>query len=399
MYEYVREFEKLGFGMFVHFGIYSVLGKGEWALNRCKVPEEKYEKLATKFKVKKNWAKDLVATAKKAGCKYITLTTRHHDGFSLYDTCGLNTYDAPHSAAGRDLIREFVDECNKQGIVPFFYHTLIDWHNKDCYANFPRYIDYLVNSVELLCTNYGKIGGFWFDGYWDNPSADWQFDRLYSMIRKHQPEAMIINNTGMTHTGVIGHPEIDSVTYEKKTPRMLGTTERPVAGEMCQTGNDHWGYAKCDVAYKSVGTLISELITCRSFNCNFLMNVGPMGNGDLRLIDKATLLEMGKWIKYNKDFIYDVKRADIEAENAILLKNGKGEYFAVTAVAKHFNVQHNALGSIVEVKIDAKIKSARWLENGKRIKLLKNKSSYMTEPYGYGTSMCYRVAKLELEEN
>lgn len=398
MFERIYNFEKLGFGMFVHFGLYSVLGKGEWALNRCKIPEERYEKLTAKFKVKKNWAKDLVAVAKSAGCKYITLTTRHHDGFSLYDTCGLNTYDAPHSAAGRDLIREFVDECNKQGIKPFFYHTLIDWHNKDCYANFPRYIDYLVKSVELLCTNYGKIGGLWFDGFWDNPTADWQFDRLYAMIRKHQPDAMIINNTGMEKTGVVGHPEIDSVTYERGNPRVLGATARPVAGEMCQTFNDHWGYAKADLRYKSLESLIFDLINCRACNCNLLLNVGPMGNGDLRMLDKAMLAEIGHWIKFNKDFIYDVKRADIEAENAILLKNSKDEYFAITAVPNITLIEHDSLGGeLATVKIGAEIKSARWLDNGKRIKVLK-KNSYTTVPFEYGVSMGYRVAKLEIEK-
>ena len=156
MYERIYNFEKMGFGMFVHFGIYSVLGKGEWAKNRLSIPEEDYFPLVKKFKVRKTWAKELVSVAKRAGCKYITLTTRHHDGFSLYDTLGLNEYDAPHSAAGRDLVREFVDECNRQGIVPFFYHTLIDWYNKDSESDFPKYIDYLVRSVEILCTQYGK---------------------------------------------------------------------------------------------------------------------------------------------------------------------------------------------------------------------------------------------------
>ena len=163
-YEYIENFKKMGFGMFNHFGLYSILGKGEWVLSQGKIDHAKYNELTKKFKVKKDWAKQLVKTAKAAGCKYITLTTRHHDGFSLYDTKGLNDFDAPHSAAGRDLIKEFVDECNKEGIVPFFYHTLLDWYNPDYKNNFPKYIDYLVKSIEILCTQYGKIGGFWFDG-------------------------------------------------------------------------------------------------------------------------------------------------------------------------------------------------------------------------------------------
>ncbi|MBQ4270150.1 MAG: alpha-L-fucosidase [Clostridia bacterium] len=125
--DYVARFERLGFGMFVHFGLYSLRGKGEWhqsTLSKAEYPA--YRALINDFKISKNWAKELVKTAKAAGAKYITLTTRHHDGFSLFDTCGLNEFDAPHSACGRDLVREFVDECNKGGIVPFFYHTLLD---------------------------------------------------------------------------------------------------------------------------------------------------------------------------------------------------------------------------------------------------------------------------------
>ena len=153
MYEYIENFKKLGFGLFVHFGLYSVEGKGEWYLECCEnADKDEYNAIISRFKINKNWAKNLVKTAKKAGCRYITLTTRHHDGFSLYDTCGLSDFDAPHSACGRDLIREFADECHKGGIIPFFYHTLLDWHNPDYNNDFPKYIDYLDKYKDL--SNY-----------------------------------------------------------------------------------------------------------------------------------------------------------------------------------------------------------------------------------------------------
>lgn len=253
MYEYIENFKKLGFGLFVHFGLYSVEGKGEWYLECCEnANKDEYNAIISRFEINKNWAKNLVKTVKKAGCRYITLTTRHHDGFSLYDTCGLSDFDAPHSACGRDLIREFADECHKGGIIPFFYHTLLDWHNPDYNNNFPKYIDYLDKSIEILCKNYGKIGGFWFDGMWNKPDEDWQEDRIYGTIRKYQPEAMIINNTGLSAQGKTGHKEIDSVTFERGKPCFVDTTEKPIAGEMCQVLNDHWGYAKEDCNYKSV---------------------------------------------------------------------------------------------------------------------------------------------------
>jgi alpha-L-fucosidase len=170
--EYIKEFEKLGFGMFVHFGAYSLIEKGEWVKEVHRIPDEEYFKAVERFNPDENWAKEWVSTAKAAGCKYITLTTRHHDGFSLFDTCGLNTYDAPH-VCGRDVVREFVDECNAQGIIPFFYHTLLDWWHKDFHSDFKAYLAYLRASVELLCKNYGKIGGIWFDGMWSKKDEDW----------------------------------------------------------------------------------------------------------------------------------------------------------------------------------------------------------------------------------
>ena len=395
MYEYVKQFEDLGFGMFVHFGLYSILGKGEWVKSYYGIEDEKYEALTKKFKVKKTWAKELVAAAKAAGCKYITLTSRHHDGFSLYDTKGLNTYDAPHSAAGRDLVREFVDECNKAGIRPFFYHTLIDWRNKDCEENFPAYIDYLVKSVEILCTEYGEIGGLWFDGWWDKPTADWQFDRLYAMIRCHQPHAMIINNTGMEEgkIGTVGHPEIDSVTYERGVARPAPKTDRPVAGEMCEVLFDHWGYSAYDLHYKPLPFILEELVKTRACGCNFLLNVGPMGNGSLRPLDAAYLAEIGKWIKYNKGFIYKARPVDIKVENAEVFIGEDGAYYAVSVCPTEVLVQHESLGGkLSEVHFPLPIKSARWLDSGKSIKA--KRGVYTVTPFNYGINMHLRVARI-----
>jgi alpha-L-fucosidase len=199
---YIKNFEQLGFGMFVHFGLYSQLEKGEWTYSLHKRTPEEYKPLSETFRV--GSMRDIVETAKSAGCKYITLTTRHHEGFSLYDTKGLSDFDVMHSPTGRDLVREFTEECRKEDIVPFFYHTTLDWLHEDFNENFDRYLDYLYESVKILCTEYGKIGGLWFDGNWSKRGADWKEDRLYKMIHHYQPEAMIINNTGLSHRGEFG---------------------------------------------------------------------------------------------------------------------------------------------------------------------------------------------------
>ena len=394
--QYIKEFENLGFGLFVHFGLYSKIGKGEWFLHlNPKADKIKYENLITNFNIKKNWARQLVKTAKAAGCRYITLTTRHHDGFSLYDTCGLNDYDAPHSACGRDLIKEFVDACNSAGIVPFFYHTLLDWREENYISDFPSYIDFLVKSIEILCKNYGKIGGFWFDGMWDKPNNDWQEDRLYGTIRKYQPEAMIINNTGLNELGKVGHYEIDSVTFERGNPCYVDNSDKYRAGEMCQVLNDHWGYAKSDCNYKSTKELIENLVDCKKYNCNFLINTGLRGDGSVSHIDKAILLQIGNWIRCNKNFIYNVRSCDVKADNAYILKDDKTYYAVIKGVQMSAdpNVQRGSINE--KIRIYADIKSAKWLDNGKDIEIQDNE--FYVQPFEYGTSNSVRVAKIFLK--
>ena len=397
-FEYIQRFKKLGFGLFCHFGLYSKLGRGEWALCVHQLDQESYNAQMKSFEIEKDWAKRLVETAKSAGCKYITLTTRHHDGFSLFDTCGLNDFDAPHSACGRDLVREFVDACNAEGIIPFFYHTLLDWYNPDYKANFPKYIDYLISSVEILCTKYGKIGGLWFDGFWDQPNADWQFDRLYATIRKYQPEAMIINNTGLSALGEVSHSEIDSVTFERGTPSFVDTSKKPIAGEMCEGITDHWGYAAGDLCFKSIPTLIETLLDCRKYNCNLLLNVGPKGDGTLTGIETEMLKYIGSWIEMNAEMIYDAVPAEIQADNADIFVNGEYYYAAIRKVpmSSNVNVARPEDNKVIKLHTDKTITDAVWMDNGYAVELT-NGQTFKAAPFLYGTSGSVRVAKFKLK--
>ena len=160
------------------------------------IPGAEYRKLQESFAGENFDAEKIARLAAETGMKYAVLTTRHHGGFSLYDTKGLNSFDSIHSPAGRDFTREFAEACRAEGIKPFFYHTTLDWMEEDFEKDFDRYLEYLRQSVEILCTEYGEIGGFWFDGNWSRPDADWKLDELYGMIRRLQPNALIINNTG-----------------------------------------------------------------------------------------------------------------------------------------------------------------------------------------------------------
>ena len=414
----IKEFEKLGLGMFVHFGLYSQLGQGEWALRSLELDPQKYEAMAKTFCPEMDWAEKLVAAAKNTGCKYITLTTRHHDGYSLYDTCGLNDYDAPHSC-GRDLVREFVDACNAQGILPFFYHTLIDWREKTCpFAPLTRteltregdwetYMAYLRKSVELLCKNYGKIGGFWFDGmwaYWDN---DWQEDQLYGMIRSYQPDAMIINNTGLDNMGQLGHIELDSVTFERGKPQPLNMEGAPkyIASEMCEVFGTHWGYAADDLFYKSPAQIIETLAICRKSGSNLLLNVGPMGSGYITDIDRAYLGMLGKWVAVHEEAIRLPRPTDIVVEGRpddFILK-GEDAYYLFCMGLPMESDPHVQAGSDIHYvgtfSLDQKVKSATWLENGKAVPFRQERDqvTVVTQPFVCGRHWVVRVAKIECE--
>lgn len=189
------------------------------------------------------------------------------------------------------MIKEFVDACNKRDIIPFFYHTTIDRYNSNYNNDFNKYLEYLRQSVEILCKNYGKIGGFWFDGNWSKPRADWKETELYQTIRKYQPKAIIVNNTGLSARGCIGNPEIDSVTFEQGTPEPMNREgmSKYLAVEMCQTINNHWGIGALDIDYKSPRELLETLFECRKVGANYLLNIGPTAQGGVDYYQEALI--------------------------------------------------------------------------------------------------------------
>ncbi len=404
---YIQDFEQLGFGMFVHFGLYSQLNKGEWAYRIHEMTPEQYLPLFDTFHVQ--GMAEIVQVAKSAGCKYITLTTRHHEGFSLYDTKGLNEYDAPHSPAGRDLVREFVDECRKADIVPFFYHTTLDWLHPDYRENFDAYLDYLYKSVEILCTNYGKIGGFWFDGNWDKKEADWKEDRLYKMIRRYQPEAMIINNTGLNQRGKVGVEEIDAVTFERGMAQPLDRTGRSkyISGEMCQTLCDHWGKAD-DINFKPIKQLIDELCNCRKVGANFLLNIGPCPDGTVEKMQQAIMECIGRWMSSYGKAIYNGRPYLIyEGKDDFLLRDAHDEK---TAYLFRMNPHQESGDANVSLeydssklytfdRIDKEVESIAWMDNGEQLDFSQEKDtvSVRFSGYPYGQSLCVRVAEVKFK--
>lgn len=405
--QYIKDFEQLGFGMFVHYGLYSQLERGEWALHHLKLDKNEYAKLRDSFDPVN--MSEIVSIGKRAGCKYICLTTRHHDGFSLYDTCGLNEYDAPHSPAGRDVIREFADECRKQDIVPFFYHTTLDWMHPEFNADFDKYLEYLEQSVELLCTNYGKIGGLWFDGNWSKPDADWHEDRLYSMIRRLQPEAMIINNTGIHRRGEKGNSYIDSVTYECGMPSPIDRRgmKKYVAGEMCETLNYHWGISD-DFNYKSASQLIDEICNCRRVGANMLLNIGPSADATLPIMQRALMETIGCWMSLFGEAIYNGRPyISNDGQKDFILTSAKDEK---TFYAFKFDIPTHGDNNVTLARFDISkatvftgfeynVEQIKWMDNDEKLAFCQNgdELSVNFTGYTYGINHCTRVAKITVK--
>ena len=405
----IAHFEKLGFGMFIHWGLYSQLERGEWTFDLHKDSIDKYPDCFNNFTAEDFDAKAICQLAKKAGMKYITLTTRHHDGFSLYDTKGLSDYDVMHTPCKRDLIKEFVDACNEEGLMPMLYHTTLDWQHPDFNNDFDAYLEYLRKSVEILCTNYGKIGGLWFDGNWSKRGADWKLDELYGMIHRLQPDAMVINNTGFSEQGKTGHPEIDSVTFEQGQATVMNREgmDKYVAAEMCQTMNRHWGIAVNDLDYKSPRQMIERLCHARKVGANYLLNIGLTGQGGVTKITEALLEIIGQWTSMAKESLYEGKPSTMvcnEDKDFVLEKDGYAYIYVHDLPLlgpKDVVVAYEKTDGDHSVRnVNRKVKSMKWVDNNEELLFTQDDDvlKYRATGYYYGTQLIVRIAKVEFEK-
>lgn len=392
-----RKFTNLSFGLFIHYGLYSSLGKGERIKEASNISDEEYDKLALTFNPKKDFADEICSFAKRNGFKYVVLTTRHHDGFSLYDCSKINTFNSMHYIK-RDLVREFVDACKKYGLVPFLYHTLIDWREEKKYKTFSEYLSYLRKSIDILCSNYGEIGGFWFDGQWKYPNADWEEDNLYNLIREKQPNALITNNAGLSRLGERFSNLIDIVTYERNNVTNYNYDEdiNNYATEMCQALNSHWGYAEKDLDYKTIKEVLYSLCISRKYGGNFLLNVGPLGDGSIRSIEKDIISFIGDWVKENSEALYLPKPYNLSLpQNCFALKNENFIYIFILDVPMESdeNVgKYNKNPTLINLNC-LNIEKAEWLDTKEKIKIINN--TVTVPPYPYGTSRLVRIAKIK----
>ncbi|MDZ4656052.1 MAG: alpha-L-fucosidase [Bythopirellula sp.] len=326
-----EEFRDDEFGIFIHWGVYSVLGRGEWVMNFDKIPLQDYEKLTKDFNPTKFNAAEWVSLFKQAGAKYITITSKHHDGFAMFDAETGDWDIADRTEFGRDPLKELAEECAKQDMKLFFYHSHLDWHHPDYFprgmnalstgrpnsGNFEKYLEYMDGQLaELLSGRYGKIGGIWFDGWWDQQSKrvqgmqdadpratriDWHLRRTYDLIHKLQPACLIGNNH---HLAPFAGEDFQM--FERDLPGQNKGGHSPDAKignlplETCDTVNGNWGYHAGDNKFKSKKQLIHYLVRAAGNNANFLLNVGPKPDGTIDEESAKRLTEIGEWLAKNQ---------------------------------------------------------------------------------------------------
>ena len=321
-----RWFQDAKFGMFIHWGVYSVLGDGEWVMNNKKIAVSEYEKLGPQFNPSSFNAAEWVGLAKSAGMKYITITSKHHDGFAMFGS-KVSDYDiVDRTPYHKDPIRMLADECHKQGIKLFFYYSELDWHNPDYYPRgrtgrdagrpeagaWQKYLDYMNGQLRELLTNYGDIGGIWFDGWWDRPDADWQLARTYGLIHSLQPAALVGNNHHRLPFAGEDFQMFEKDLPGKKTAEFNKDSEvGTLPLETCETMNRSWGYNQNDKNFKSTRQLVQYLVNAAGANANFLLNIGPKPDGTIQPEFVSGLKDLGRWLAKNGDAIYGTRGGPI----------------------------------------------------------------------------------------
>ncbi len=333
------DFQDMKFGMFIHWGASSVLGAGEWVMNNRSITVKEYSRLLNIFNPQQFDATKWVSLAKAAGMKYITFITRHHDGFSNWDT-KQSDWKITNTPYGKDALKQLADECHKQGIKLCLYYSLLDWYRSDYQyetgrtgkgsgrkekSNWDNYIRFMKAQLTELLTNYGTISGIWFDGHWDQlyndsdknqkSKVNWHYDELYALIHTLQPQCMICNNHHLTPLPGEDYQAFEKDLPGKNTTGFGGASVSPLPLETCETMNDSWGFNITDHNFKSVRTIIRYIVRAAGNNANFLLNIGPMPNGVVQQEFVDTLKKVGEWMQQNGNSIYHT-RGNIVSEKS-----------------------------------------------------------------------------------
>ena len=386
-------FQDAKFGLFIHWGVYSILGDGEWVMNNQNISIDNYEKLPSFFNPIDYDPEKWVKMAKDAGMKYITITSRHHDGFSMFDSKITDYTIVKKTPYQKDILKPLAAACRKEGIKLFFYYSLLDWHDDNYFprgrtgtkipgrsdGNWNDYISFMKAQLTELLTNYGEIAGIWFDGHWDQKEwdgksygklkVDWHYEEIYKLIHDLQPQCLIGNNH---HLAPIEGEDFQM--FERDLPGQNTTgwgTDASNVGqlpkEVCETINGSWGFNLKDNKHKSEKELIQYIIRSSGYGSNLLLNVGPMPNGEIQSEHIKSLKEVGSWMRENGETIYKTTGGPIApTDEMAFTQKGKTMYLHILEETKELFFVENFKG---------KIKSMRFYKN-------KEKVNYKITKYG-----------------
>lgn len=383
-------FVQARFGMFIHWGLYAVPARGEWVRSNERMPEEKYMPFFREFDPSAADPKAWVQAAKEAGMGYVILTAKHHDGFCLFDS-ELTDFKSTNTPMGRDIVREFLEAGREAGLKVGLYYSLIDWHHPDFphhgdryhpmrsdpaasneERDFERYLAYMHGQVKELCTRYGRLDVLWFDFSYNQLRGEaWRANELGDMVRTLQPGILLNNRLEVSGEGfgslAQGEPAPchgDFVSPERMVPPegLFDPQGRPLYWETCTTMNHSWGYCAGDTWYKPAPLLLKKLVECVSKGGNFLLNVGPDGNGRIPRQAMDTLKYLGQWMQINGESIRGCGPSGME----------KPEWGRITRRENvlYLHIYENALGPLPLYGIPAeKIRAMRLLQDGREIPL------------------------------
>lgn len=406
-----EDFRDSKFGVFIHWGVYSMMARGEWVMHDNKIPYADYSILPGGFCPSKFNAAEWVSAIKGAGARYITITSRHHDGFSMFATKAspYNIVDA--TPYGRDILKDLADECAKQGVTLNFYYSLVDWGREDypigrdgnifgkdeSKINYASYLDFMCAQMTELLTNYGKVGCIWFDGDWDmvpkpEPGKapvvtfDWGYERLYSHIHSVQNGTLVANNH---HRIPLGGEDIQ--VFERDVPgeNNAGYSRTSVVSqalplETCQTMNKCWGYDITDHNYKSTEQLIRSLVRTAGRNANLLLNIGPQPDGRIPAEALKRFAQMGEWLAANGETIYGTRATMLKPQPWGVLTHKDNRIW--------LHVSEYPEGGVITLPFTLKAKAVTAFASGEKLQFKKTKTNFTVNvPEGADCTVDYII--------
>ena len=320
----VQWWQEARFGIFVHWGLYSVHGRDVWTMYNEQTPLDEYRRLADEFVPRHYDPEQWAALAHDAGAKYMVLCTRQHDGYSLFDS-QVSDFTSVKCAARRDLVAEYAEAVRAAGLGVGFYYSLLDWRmpayfkgpDKDP-AGWSELREYIHAQVRELCTQYGKVDILWYDGAWPYDKHAWESERLNAMVRELQPGILINDRSAQRPAGHM-LARVTASSSPVEMPEDFSTPEQTIPSliepgrpwESCMTMNDHWGYNPADQNWKTTAQLIRNLVRCAHGNGNYLLNVGPDPDGLIPPESVTRLRQMGRWLRANGESVYGTEATSI----------------------------------------------------------------------------------------